>query len=260
MIRTSLFAAAAAAAFLLCSSPAAAQSTIAPDGVTFAGTLVGAGPVVMSSGLPYVDGQTYRSVDWNLIGLGGGTATFQASTDKGVTWASVTCAPNSVSAIQGPTSVTSNGGIWSCPAFPWNRINMSGGTGVNVTATMKQQYAPAVTFSATTFGGDARGAWEHGFPSGTLTDRSVVIGVGGVAQTAANTLNSRLYLFCQNPSVAASGVAAENVYIGINATATTTGYELVNGQSITFENGFIPTGLVSILAATTGHKVTCKEG
>ena len=94
---------------------------------------------------------------------------------------------------------------------------------------------------------------------GTLTDRSSTITAGGVAQSAASSNTSRMYLMCQNIDT----VNTEDLWLnpGGTAAANTAGsFRLPSGASVVFEGTFIPTSAISVIAATTGHKYTCKEG
>jgi hypothetical protein len=92
---------------------------------------------------------------------------------------------------------------------------------------------------------------------GTLTDRSTTITAGGTAQqlVAANT--SRRYLLIINPLT-----ATENLWVNFTTTAVTDSPSigLAPGDSLVMEGMFVTTEVVSVIAATTGHKVTAKEG
>lgn len=92
----------------------------------------------------------------------------------------------------------------------------------------------------------------------TITDRSTTITAGGTAQTlmAANT--SRKDCLIQNPTS-----ESELLYVNVGATAATTGnsVELLPGMSFNCAgNGGVPTALISVVAATTSHKIIAKEG
>lgn len=97
--------------------------------------------------------------------------------------------------------------------------------------------------------------------SGSLTDRSGSITTGGTAQQIAATNAARRYLFICNTST-------EILHVNFGATATSANsYPLAAaanageaGGSLTFEGSFIPSGLVSILGATTGSTFVAKEG
>jgi len=94
------------------------------------------------------------------------------------------------------------------------------------------------------------------FGGGTLTDRSGTITTGFTAQQAAAANTSRHYLFIQNPSTAPGSLWFSTV---ATAVAASPSIELVPGAS--YETGsFVPTGAVSVIAATTGHAFTAREG
>jgi hypothetical protein len=91
--------------------------------------------------------------------------------------------------------------------------------------------------------------------SGALTDRSGTLTTGGTAQNAAAALATRKYLFVQNPSTAPGTLWFSTVTTAVQDSPS---IELVPGAS--FESGlFCPTGAVSVIAATTGHKWTARE-
>lgn len=89
-----------------------------------------------------------------------------------------------------------------------------------------------------------------------ITNRSGQISTGGTAQQAAATNASRNYLLIQNPSN-----AGESLWYSLDtiAVAASPAIELQPGQSYESTN-VVPTGAVSVIAATTGHKYTVKEG
>lgn len=92
--------------------------------------------------------------------------------------------------------------------------------------------------------------------SGALTDKSGTITTGGTAQTAAAANTSRKYLFIQNPSTAPGSLWFSTV---TTAVAASPSIELVPGASDA-TGVFCPTGAVSVIAATTGHAFTMREG
>lgn len=92
--------------------------------------------------------------------------------------------------------------------------------------------------------------------SGALTDRSGTITTGGTAQTAAAANTARKHLFIQNPSTAPGSLWFSTTGTAVQASPS---IELVPGAS--YETGtFVPTGVVSVIAATTGHAFTAREG
>jgi hypothetical protein len=96
--------------------------------------------------------------------------------------------------------------------------------------------------------------------AGTLTDRSGSITTGGTAQTLIAANANRRYLLIKNPST-----ETENLFFSLTGTASLTGqnsgsYILQPGESFTMESNFVSTQAVSVIAATTGHKITASEG
>lgn len=93
---------------------------------------------------------------------------------------------------------------------------------------------------------------------GTGTNRSIAITTGGTAQQAAASNASRNWLFIQNASdtdmwvnllgAATAGSAADGS-ISVKA-----------GTGVAFNSGFMLTGAVNVLCATTGKILTCIEG
>lgn len=90
----------------------------------------------------------------------------------------------------------------------------------------------------------------------TLTDRSGTIAAGATAQTAAAANTSRDYLLIQNTD------ATEDLYFNFGTTAVATQPSIKLTPNSSWENPshFCPTGLVSVIAATTGHAYVVKEG
>lgn len=88
--------------------------------------------------------------------------------------------------------------------------------------------------------------------AGSYTDRSLSITTGGTAQNIVATNSSRKSVIIQNPSS-----EKESIFVNPTGTATANGdsLELTPGGSITFAT----TQAISVLAATTGHKVVAKE-
>lgn len=130
----------------------------------------------------------------------------------------------------------------------------------------KSVNAPQVTGSAVLGAGTdglyhvlkvgADGSISGGPVGGTLTDRSGTITTGGTAQQLAPANASRHYLLVVNDS------ATETMWINFTTTAVTSEPSipiLANG-SFVMESSFVSTEAVSIIAATTGHPWTAKEG
>jgi hypothetical protein len=93
---------------------------------------------------------------------------------------------------------------------------------------------------------------------GGLTDRSGSITSGATAQTVS-AAKTRNYLLIQNISVEALWVN-----FGTTAVADQPSIKLApdsgsGGGTLSFEGGFVPNTLVSIIGATTGSKFVCKE-
>ena len=95
-------------------------------------------------------------------------------------------------------------------------------------------------------------AREHGF----LRDCSGSISSGGSAQNVAGA-SERSYLLIQNKSA-----ATESFWVSFvtTAVADSPSIEVVPGTTLTWDAGFIPSGIISVIAATTGTKFTIKEG
>lgn len=93
--------------------------------------------------------------------------------------------------------------------------------------------------------------------SGSLTDRSGSVTTGGTAQNAAAALTTRKYLYLENPYT-----ATETLWFSTTATAVADSPSIALQPGDTWENPphFCPTGAVSVIAATTGHKWTAREG
>ena len=91
---------------------------------------------------------------------------------------------------------------------------------------------------------------------GALTGNGVAITTGATAEELLATNTARRYLLIVNRD------AAETMFVGIGVTAVDdeTSIELAAGQSYVMEGSFISTDAISILAATSGHKVACYEG
>lgn len=94
----------------------------------------------------------------------------------------------------------------------------------------------------------------------TMRDGSSTIAAGGVSQVVFGDNAARRYLSCQNPLD-----ATEKLAVNIDGPASTSAasFELAAGGSITFGpilyGGAIPTGPVTVTAATSGHRFVCKQ-
>lgn len=92
------------------------------------------------------------------------------------------------------------------------------------------------------------------------------VATGGTAVTAIAANLNRQFLLIQNPSATASGVAAESLFVNADAAAATDGHSIelanastANAGTVIFSTpGYAPTGAISVIAATTGHKFVCK--
>jgi hypothetical protein len=87
-----------------------------------------------------------------------------------------------------------------------------------------------------------------------LTDRSGTITAGGTAQQAAAANPARRYLVLQNVS---DTVMWYN--FGATAVANQPSFSLAAAARVEWSGQFIPTGLISVIGATTGKAFTCKE-
>ena len=92
---------------------------------------------------------------------------------------------------------------------------------------------------------------------GTLTDRSGTITAGGTAQTLAAANTARKYLLIQNLH------ATEVLWVNFTTAAVANQPSLqlaAAGGSLVMESSYVSTELVSVIAATTGHAFSAKEG
>lgn len=97
---------------------------------------------------------------------------------------------------------------------------------------------------------------------GAVTDRSGSIAAGATAQTLATSNAARRYLVIQN-------LATETLWVNFGVTAVADQPSIAlracavagdgSGGSITYDAGFAPPSLVSIIGATTGSKYAAKE-
>lgn len=92
-------------------------------------------------------------------------------------------------------------------------------------------------------------------PGGALTDRSGDIDNGGTAQDIAALNAARKYFFLQN-------ISDTDMWFnwGVDAVADQPSIKLAAGANYETNSGFIPTGRVSLICATTGKKYVAKEG
>lgn len=99
----------------------------------------------------------------------------------------------------------------------------------------------------------------------TPTNDSLSITLGGTAQNALTANATRKGCTIQNPATAADqGIgAAENLYVRFGGTAVSASdsWELTPGQSMSCapSSGQIVVTAVSVVAATTGHKIIVVE-
>lgn len=100
-------------------------------------------------------------------------------------------------------------------------------------------------------GGDGAGGAAV---SGALTDRSGTITTGGVAQNAMAANTARKYARLKNPIT-----ATEDLYFSFTGTASASSDSLPAGYEAV-SRSFVPTGALSIYAATTGHAFVAEEG
>lgn len=97
---------------------------------------------------------------------------------------------------------------------------------------------------------------QAGTFSGTVTNRSGTITSGGTAQTLAPIKSGRRYLFIQNVD------ASEDLWFNYTTAAVVDqpSIRLRPGEAYENPDGFCSSELISVIAATTGHKFVAKEG
>ncbi len=95
--------------------------------------------------------------------------------------------------------------------------------------------------------------------AGALTDRSGTITTGGTSQDLAASNTNRWYLLVQNTDETATG---EALWINFTtaATAAHPSIKLFPGDTFVMEGSFVSSEKVTVVAATTGHTFTAKEG
>ena len=89
------------------------------------------------------------------------------------------------------------------------------------------------------------------------TDRSGTIAAGGTSQVLAAANTARVKLFVQNPASATEGLW---INFGIAAVIGQPSIEIPPGSSFSMSPLDIELESVNIIAATTGHSFTAKEG
>jgi hypothetical protein len=128
----------------------------------------------------------------------------------------------------------------------------AGGTGGNAGYLKRARRTYAVT------GAPDKSADQTAAPvGGALTNRSLALTTGGVAQVAAALNADRYYLLVQNLD------ASEDLWLSLvgTAAAATIGSLLIAAKGgFEWSGSFVPTGALSVVAATTGHKITIWEG
>jgi hypothetical protein len=90
---------------------------------------------------------------------------------------------------------------------------------------------------------------------GAFTDISGTITAGGTAQTISAASLTRRYLLIQNVD------PDEDMWVdfGVDAVEDQPSIRLAPYGSIVFENSFVPSQAVSVIATTTAHPFTAKE-
>lgn len=90
----------------------------------------------------------------------------------------------------------------------------------------------------------------------SLTDKSGTITLGGTSQDLADVNVLRKYLFVQNVDT------TQDLWINFTSAATVDkpSMKLGPGDSFVMEGSFVSSEKVTIIAATTAHKFTAKEG
>lgn len=118
--------------------------------------------------------------------------------------------------------------------------------------TLATSNPSVITISGGTFTGGATGSSADS--SGPLTDASGTIAAGGTAQSALAANPSRKYLFISN-------LDADILWVNFGAVAavsTPGSIPVLQNGALVYETGFIPTGAISVVGATTGNKYTLK--
>jgi len=139
------------------------------------------------------------------------------------------------------------GALYLFNGATWDRVRGDVANGVDVDVTRLPEL-PAGT--------NAIGSVTTLPTAGAVTNRSGSITTGGTAQQAAASNASRKYLMIQNKTT-----ASESFWFSTDATAVadSPSVEVPPGMTFLFEGTFVPSGAVSVIAATTGTKFTAKE-
>lgn len=95
--------------------------------------------------------------------------------------------------------------------------------------------------------------------SGALNDYSGSITAGATAQQLIAANSARRYLIIQNISDTAMWVNFGTTAVGDQPSIKLPADSGSGGGSLVFEGSFVPSGLVSLMCATTGKKFVCKE-
>lgn len=89
--------------------------------------------------------------------------------------------------------------------------------------------------------------------SGTLEDGSSNITSGGTSQEVFSEKAGRSYLFFEN-------ISDTTMYVNFGSVATSiNSYEILTGESIKFDTGFVPLDSVNVLCATTSKVFVAKQ-
>lgn len=206
--------------------------------------------------------ELFASFDY---GSGGTSAKayVQTSLDGGATWIDIACfafaqadaskmSDVSANAVLLPSTVPTDGTL----ADDTVRDGVIGDK-IRVKLIVVGTYANStITVYAVAKQGTGGGATTITPISGSLTDRSGTITTGGTAQNAAAALSTRKYLYIENPITATARLWFSTV---ATAVADSPSISLEPGQSWENPSHFCPTGAVSVIAATTGHKFTVRE-
>lgn len=185
----------------------------------------------------YLNGKTFSVVTVGFTGA----IDFQASWDHGRNWVNA--------------SYTQRGSAARSDA----QLAFTGDTGARIYALRED--VPLVRVVITRSAGAVRldfyGSQNvpEAVGGGVPTNRSGTITTGGVAQQVMAANAHRRYLFIQNISDTAMWFD-----IGATAVASQPSTYLAPGVAFMWAVGYIPTGAVSIICATTGKGFTAKEG
>lgn len=99
--------------------------------------------------------------------------------------------------------------------------------------------------------------------TGTFTDRSGAITLGGTSQQAAAANTARRRILIENPATATSQniVSAESLFVnfGTAAAVNSSSLELTPGGSYDSEAGPVTTQSINVVSTTIGHLFVIKE-